>query len=213
MANTNRKPYILGIAGGTGAGKTTLAHTLVNRLGEHCATCIAHDAYYRDFSHLISDDRARINFDHPDALETDLLIKHLNMLTCGESIAVPIYDFTTHTRTTETLTISPHPIIIIEGILTFAEKTLQDCFDLKIYVDTPPDIRLIRRLNRDITERGRTPESVTQQYLKTVRPMHNTFVEPARKNADLIVPGERDLSLATNLILNHLHTKLGNVQK
>jgi uridine kinase len=204
MPNSNHKPYILGIAGGTGAGKTTLAHTLANRL---CAICIAHDAYYRDFSHLTSDDRARINFDHPDALETDLLVKHLSMLAHGKSIAVPIYDFTTHTRTSETLMIPPHPIIIIEGILIFAEKTLRDCFDLKIFVDTPPDIRLIRRLDRDTNERGRTPESVTRQYLNTVRPMHNTFVEPMRNLADLIVPGERDLTVATNLILSHLHVQ------
>ena len=204
MSNSIRKPYIVSIAGGTGAGKTTLAHTLFNRLGDTQVALIAHDAYYRDFSHLSPDARAQINFDHPNALETDLLVQHLQTLSQGKPVDIPTYDFTTHTRTSKTTEISPRPIIIVEGILIFTDESLRDCLDLKIFVDAPADIRLIRRLNRDVFERGRTPDSVTQQYLQTVKPMHDLFVEPSRQHADLIVPGDRDLTLAIGLILAHL---------
>lgn len=205
MPKTICKPYIVGIAGGTGAGKTTLAHTLCDHLGEDRALRIAHDAYYRDFSHIPADQRAQINFDHPDALETDLLVQHLQALSRRETVSIPTYDFTAHVRTYRTLEICPRPIIIIEGILLLVEQMLRDALNLKIFVDTPPDIRLIRRINRDVDERGRTPESVTLQYLETVRPMHDTYVEPSRKYADLIVCGDRDFTIARDLILGNLY--------
>ena len=208
MSDSLCKPYIVGIAGGTGSGKTTLTQTLFDHLGTDQMACIAHDAYYRNFSHLPPDQRAQINFDHPDALETDLLAQHLQTLSQGNTTDIPTYDFSTHTRTSQTHAISPRPIIIVEGILILTQELLRQYLDLKIFVDAPADIRLIRRLNRDVSERGRTPESVTQQYLQTVRPMHDAFVEPTRQHADLIVPGDRDLTQVTNLILGHLHTVL-----
>ena len=204
MPNAICKPYIVGIAGGTGAGKTTLAHMLFDHLGDDRAVWIAHDAYYRDFSHVPAGRRGQINFDHPDALETDLLVQHLQALSRGETVSIPTYDFTTHVRTSETLEICPRPIIIVEGILLLVEQILRDALNLKIFVDAPPDIRLIRRMNRDVDERGRTPESVTLQYLETVRPMHDTYVEPSREYADLIVCGDRDFTIARDLILGHL---------
>jgi uridine kinase len=203
-----KTPYILGIAGGTGAGKTTLAHTLLNALGNHQACLIPHDAYYRDLSHLPLETRAQTNFDHPDALETEVLMTHLQTLSNGQPVQIPTYDFTSHTRHSQTITLEPHPIIIVEGIILFENTQLCNLFNLKIFVDADADIRLTRRLNRDITERGRTPESVTHQYLTTVRPMHNTFVEPSRKHADLTIPGESNTPLATQFILSHLHTIL-----
>lgn len=206
MPNAIYKPYIVGVAGGTGAGKTTLAHILFEHLGEDRAIRIAHDAYYRDFAHVPSDQRVQINFDHPDVLETDLLVQHLQALSRGETVFIPTYDFTTHSRSYRTLELCPRPIIIVEGILVLVEQILRDALNLKIFVDTPPDIRLIRRINRDVEERGRTPESVTLQYLETVRPMHDSYVEPSRKYADLIVCGDRDFTIATDLILGHLYT-------
>ncbi|MYB56704.1 MAG: uridine kinase [Gemmatimonadetes bacterium] len=206
MPNAICKPYIVGIAGGTGAGKTTLSNILFDHLGDDCALRISHDAYYRDFAHVPADQRRQINFDHPDALETDLLVQHLQALSRGETVLIPIYDFTTHSRSNRTLELCPRPIIIVEGILLLVEQMLRDALNLKIFVDTPSDIRLIRRVNRDVDERGRSPESVTLQYLETVRPMHDTYVEPSRKYADLIVCGDRDFTIATDLILGHLCT-------
>ena len=206
MPNAICKPYIVGIAGGTGAGKTTLSNILFDHLGDDCALRISHDAYYRDFVHVPADQRRQINFDHPDALETDLLVQHLQALSRGETVLIPTYDFTTHSRSNRTLELCPRPIIIVEGILLLVEQMLRDALNLKIFVDTPPDIRLIRRVNRDVDERGRSPESVTLQYRETVRPMHDIYVEPSRKYADLIVCGDRDFTIATDLILRHLCT-------
>jgi uridine kinase len=182
------EPVVIGVAGGTGSGKTTVAHEILNRAGTAQISLIQHDAYYKDLGDLSPAQRAMQNFDHPDALDNALLIEHLRELKAGRAIEVPVYDFTTHTRTAETSTIEPHRIILLEGILIFADEALRRLMDVKIYVDTDPDIRFIRRLERDIAERGRTMESVIRQYLATVRPMHQEFVEPSKRFADVIIP-------------------------
>ncbi len=181
-------PLVIGIAGGTGSGKTTVAQQILQRVGEKHIAYLPHDAYYKDLRHLTPSQRAEVNFDHPDALETDLLIQHIHMLKQGQAVQVPIYDFATHTRRPETITVEPRPLILVEGILVFVEKALRELFDLKIFVDTDADIRFIRRLERDIRERGRTMEAVIRQYLSTVRPMHLEFVEPSKRYADVIIP-------------------------
>lgn len=182
------KPIIIGVAGGTGSGKTTVSEAILDRVGRDRIAYIQHDSYYRDRSHLPSEERARLNFDHPDALESELLVKHLNALQAGQAIEVPIYDFTTHSRMSQTRRVEPRRVILVEGILIFADKALREMMDIKIYVDTDADIRFIRRLERDITERGRTMHSVINQYLSTVRPMHLEFVEPSKRYADIIIP-------------------------
>jgi uridine kinase len=182
------KPIVIGVAGGTGSGKTTVAHRILDRVGAENITYIPHDAYYKDLSHLSHEERSQVNFDHPDSLETELLVAHLKRLRRGEAVDIPVYDFKTHTRTSETEHIVPAPIIIVEGILIFAEAELRALFDVKLYIDTDADIRLIRRLQRDVEERGRTFASVIEQYLRTVRPMHMEFVEPSKRHADVIIP-------------------------
>ncbi len=178
---------IVGIAGGSGSGKTTLAREITRRLGNDQITVIRHDSYYLDHGHVTLAERANINYDHPDVLETTLLVKHLKALRCGQPVKIPIYDFTTHTRKSAAETIYPKKIIIVEGILIFADEALRRQMDIKVFVDTGAYIRFIRRLQRDIGERGRTWGSVIRQYLSTVRPMHLEFVEPSKKYADVIV--------------------------
>ncbi len=182
------KPITIGVAGGTGSGKTTIALKILERVGFDRVAYVPHDAYYRDASHLPPAERARLNYDHPDALDNDLLIVHLRQLQAGKAVEIPVYDFVTHTRRPETRHIEPQPVIMVEGILIFADKRLRDLMDVKIYVDTDADLRFIRRLKRDMEERGRTPESVINQYLNTVRPMHLEFVEPSKRYADVIIP-------------------------
>jgi len=182
------KPIIIGVAGGTGSGKTTVSVAILERVGRERITYIQHDSYYKDLSHLPLEERHKINFDHPDALDTNLLVEHLKRLQAGSLIEVPIYDFTTHTRKGETRRVEPRAVTLVEGILIFADKALRDLMDVKIFVDTDADIRFLRRLQRDITERGRTMESVIRQYLETVRPMHLEFVEPSKRYADIIIP-------------------------
>jgi uridine kinase len=179
---------IVGICGGTGSGKTTVAQKVLEAIGEERVLLLAQDSYYKDCSQLPMTKRARINFDHPDALDTDLLIAHLERLKQELSVDQPVYDFTTHTRRPELVRLWPRPVIIVEGILIFADPRLRELFDLKVYVDTAPDVRFIRRLQRDISERGRSLESVIRQYLETVRPMHLEFVEPSKRYADAIIP-------------------------
>ena len=186
MANSN-VPLVIGIAGGTGSGKTTVANALLSRVGIEHISYLPHDAYYRDITHLSDAERQLINFDHPDTLETELMVKHLQELKAGNPVNIPIYDFAQHTRTKETIRVEPHPVVIAEGILIFSEPTLRELLDVKIFVDTDSDIRFIRRLQRDIAERGRTMESVIQQYLATVRPGHLEFVEPTKRFADVII--------------------------
>lgn len=194
------EPVIIGVAGGTGSGKTTVARAILDRAGTHQISLIQHDAYYKDLGDLPLAQRAMRNFDHPDALDNDLLISHLKRLKSGYAIEMPIYDFTTHTRTGETLTVEPNRVILLEGILIFADEALRPLMDVKIYVDTQADIRFIRRLQRDIAERGRTMESVVHQYLATVRPMHEQFVEPSKRHADIIIPEGGHNEVAMDLI-------------
>ncbi len=182
------RPIIIGVAGGTGSGKTTVAEAILSRVGEQRIAYIPHDAYYRDLTHLPSNLRAQVNFDHPDSLETNLLVEHLELWRQGNAIEVPVYDFTTHTRTSQTRRVEPGRVALVDGILVFAEARLREVFDVKLYVDTDADMRFIRRLHRDIAERGRTVESVIEQYMTTVRPMHLEFVEPSKRYADVIIP-------------------------
>jgi uridine kinase len=178
----------VGVAGGTGSGKTTLVQTLIERIGGERIVLLPHDAYYRDLCHLPLEQRVQTNFDHPDSLETELLVAHLRRLQVGESIAMPQYDFVAHTRLSERVIVGPRPVVIVEGILIFVDSALRELLDIKLYVDTDADVRFIRRLQRDIEERGRTVQSVIEQYLSTVRPMHLEFVEPSKRHADLIIP-------------------------
>lgn len=183
----SRHPLVIGIAGGSGSGKTTVAEALVASID--AVSYIQHDAYYRDRSDLAYEERTVLNYDHPDALETDLLVRHLEALRAGTTIERPVYDFTVHLRSEEVVRVEPRPIVIVEGILVLAERELRSMLDLRIYVDADPDVRLARRLERDMAERGRSPESVIRQYLATVRPMHLEFVEPSKRHADIIIPG------------------------
>lgn len=180
-------PFTVALAGGSGSGKTSLTRALVGQLGpQHCAV-LDHDSYYRDLAHLPFAERAATNFDHPASLESDLLAHHLAELRAGRAVLRPDYDFTTHTRKATRTRVEPRPIILCEGILLLAAPELRAAFDLRVYVDTPADVRALRRVRRDIVERGRTVDSVCEQYLTTVRPMHEQFVEPARATADLVL--------------------------
>ncbi len=181
-------PLLLGIAGGSGSGKTTVAHRIRDALEPGSVAFLEHDAYYRDRQDLDFEERCLINFDHPDSLETELCLQHLEALGRGEAIEAPIYDFRTHRRSEQTRSVAPAPVVILEGILVFVDAGLRDRLDLKIYVDTDPDIRAFRRIRRDLEQRGRTFDSIREQYYKTVRPMHLQFVEPSKRWADLILP-------------------------
>ena len=181
------KPFIIGIAGGSGSGKTTLATRLTKQLGDSKVLSIAHDHYYKDQSGLTPAQRTKTNYDHPDAYDTDLMITHLRSLIQGESVDQPIYDFLADTRSANTLLISPKPVVIVEGILVFVDPNLRDLFDLKIFVDTSADIRLIRRINRDMTEANRDLSYIIDKYLNQVRPMHEQFVEPTKQFADIVI--------------------------
>ena len=182
-----RSPYAIGIAGGTGAGKTTVARELTESVGE-AVTMIPLDNYYRDLSHLEMAERREINYDHPSAFEWDLLAEQLERLLGGESIEMPQYDFERHVRKSERVTVEPSPVIVLEGILTLYDERITEQFDLKVYVETDADVRILRRIRRDVVERGRDLEGVIDQYLSTVKPMHEQFVEPTKKHADIIIP-------------------------
>lgn len=179
---------IIGICGGTGSGKTTVANSILASVNASDCIFLQQDSYYRNLNDMPLDFRQEVNFDHPDALDNDLLVKHIRRLKAGASVELPIYDFKTHSRLTATQHLEPKPIIIVEGILIFSDARLLEEMDIKIFVDTPDDIRFIRRLRRDLAERGRTVESVIEQYLATVRPMHMQFVEPSKRYADVIIP-------------------------
>jgi len=195
------RPVIIGIAGGTGSGKTTVARAIYDRVGKDRIEWISHDSYYRSFDALTHEERHKINFDHPDSLETELLVRHVDVLCKGSSVEIPLYDFTTHSRRVQTQRVEPRKVIIVEGILVLAETELRKRIDIKLFVDPPADIRFVRRLMRDIKTRGRTVESVVDQYLHTVRPMHEEFVEPSKRYADLIIPEGGENQVAIDAII------------
>jgi uridine kinase len=195
------RPVIIGIAGGTGSGKTSLARAIYDRVGKDRIEWISHDSYYREFEGLTPEELHHINFDHPDSLETELLARHLDVLRKGSAVEVPLYDFTTYARVAETRRAEPRKVIIVEGILVLGEPELRKRIDIKLFVDTPADIRFMRRLLRDTKTRGRSMESVIEQYVTTVRPMHEEFVEPSKRYADLIIPEGGENLVAIDAII------------
>jgi uridine kinase len=201
-------PLTIGVAGGTGSGKTTVADGIVRRIGRDGLVSVHQDRYYRDLSDLTFEERQRRNFDHPDAIEERLMVEHLDLLRAGLPAPLPVYDFARHLRTTEIDEVEPRPVILVEGILILAIPALRDLLDVKLYVDTDPDIRFIRRLNRDLAERGRTVESVVEQWLETVRPMHLEFVEPSKRYADLIIPEGGFNTVALDLVISRIERAL-----
>jgi len=209
LTNARVSPLVIGVAGGTGSGKTTVANVILKRVGANRIAYVPHDAYYRNFSDLPKAQRDLINWDHPDSLETDLMIEHVKALRRGESVELPVYDFTTHSRSGRTVRVDSQPIILVEGILLFAEPRLREIFDVKIFVDTDADLRFIRRLQRDIAERGRTVDSVIYQYLHTVRPMHLEFVEASKRYADVILPEGGLNEVAMDMVVARIEALIG----
>jgi len=204
---------IIGICGGTGSGKTTVANRILASVSAGEVVFLQQDSYYRNLADLATDFRRTVNFDHPDSIDNDLLVEHIRELKAGRAVELPVYDFRSHTRKAETVRVEPKPITIIEGILIFAEARLLAEMDIKVFVDTPDDIRFIRRLRRDVAERGRTVESVIEQYLTTVRPMHTQFVEPSKRVSDVIIPeGGRNL-VSVDLISGRIRERLGEERR
>lgn len=202
------KPLIIGVAGGTGSGKTTVVHKIIEALPSHDVVLIQHDSYYRDRSHLSPEERTGINYDHPDALETSLFADHLELLISGKPAEIPVYDFVTHTRQSETVQVKPASVVVVEGILILADKRLRSLMDIKVFVDTDDDERFIRRMERDVRERGRSYESVVEQYLNSVKPMHIEFVEPSKRYADIIIPEGGHNRVAIDLFVTKLTSLL-----
>ena len=201
-------PLVIGIAGGSGSGKTTVAQEILNRVGASRIAFLQHDAYYKDLSGLPPTQKSAVNFDHPNSLETELLIQHITKLKNGTQVEIPVYDFATHSRTKQTFKVQPRRVVLVEGILIFVESALRDLFDVKIFVDTDDDIRFIRRLERDIAERGRKTDNVIQQYLSTVRPMHLEFVEPSKRYADVIIPEGGYNAAALDMVVAQIESLL-----
>ena len=206
--SAKRQSLVIGIAGGTGSGKTSVTEKILSSLDPRRVVVIAHDSYYKDLSAHGGRSASEINFDHPSSLETDLLIRHLRRLKQGQSIEQPVYDFTTHRRLSEPLTVAARDIIIIEGILIFVDRELRDLMDIKIFIDTDADERLLRRIRRDIQERGRSLDSVMQQYVRTVKPMHLEFVEPSKQWADIIIPRGAENTVGTDMVVTKIRTML-----
>ncbi len=199
--NDQPRSITIAIAGGSGSGKTTVARTILDRIGEENIAYLPHDSYYRDLSDLPQEQHAAINFDHPDALDTELFMEHIAALQRYESINVPIYDFSTDSRTEQVRVVQPQRIVLVEGILIFTDAKLREMFDVRIFVDTDDDVRFIRRLQRDVADRGRTPESVIDQWMSTVRPMHLEFVEPSKRYAHVIIPEGGMNSVAMEMVI------------
>jgi uridine kinase len=200
------KPLIIGVAGGSGSGKTTVVREIIRNMGKSHVTVLHHDSYYRDVRHLPFEERIKINYDHPDSLETTLLINHLQELIAGNAVEVPCYDFTEHMRVPETERIEPRKVIIVDGLLILWDRELRTLMDIKVYVDTDADLRFIRRLSRDIHERGRSAELVIEQYLRTVRPMHLEFVEPSKRYADVIIPEGGHNRVGVDMLLTKIRS-------
>ena len=206
-------PLVIGVAGGSGSGKTTVAEMVLKRVGRQRIAYLPHDAYYRELTNLPPNQRAEVKFDHPDSLESDMMRDQILALKSWQPIEMPVYDFTTHSRTAETIHVEPRRVILVEGILIFADQHLRPLFDVKIFVDTDSDIRFIRRLQRDITERARTTENVINQYMKTVRPMHLEFVEPSKRYADIIIPEGGLNKVAMDMVIARIESLLHEDQK
>lgn len=208
-----RRPVTIGVAGGTGSGKTTISNALLGRIGEHHIAYLPHDTYYKDIEDIPLHDQRIRNFDHPDALDTHLMVNNIKDLQLGRPTEIPVYDFREHKRLPYTRTVGPQPIILVEGILIFAEPELRELFDVKIFVDTDSDVRFIRRLQRDISERGRTVESVIDQYLETVRPMHLQLVEPSKRYADIIIPEGGFNTVAIDMLADRIRNMLQSADR
>jgi uridine kinase len=209
LAKPRRTPFILGVAGGTGSGKTTVARSILEAVGQEKITLIEQDSYYRDVDWRSEAELLHHNFDHPSAIDSDLMVAHLYALKAGHAVEVPIYDFVRHRRTPRTRRVEPLPVVLVEGILIFVERALRELLDFKIYVDTDADIRLIRRLGRDMSERGRSVQDVLRQYLESVRPMHLEFVEPSKRWADVILPEGGENKVALEMVVARVEKLLG----
>ncbi len=199
---------IIGIAGGTGSGKTTLADKLVNSFGREEVSILRHDAYYRCHDEMTYEERSRLNYDHPDAFDNELLVEHILALKEGRAIDMPVYDYTVHNRSDDTIRVNPAPVIILEGIMIFAEPELCELMDIKVFVDTDADVRILRRIIRDVNERGRSLDTIIRQYLTTVKPMHEQFVEPSKRHADLIIPEGGRNEVALDMLIQRIRGHL-----
>ncbi|MCR5369762.1 MAG: uridine kinase [Clostridium sp.] len=199
---------IIGIAGGTGSGKTTLADKLVNSFGREEVSILRHDAYYRRHDEMTYEERCRLNYDHPDAFDNELLVEHILALKEGRAIDMPVYDYTVHNRSDDTIRVNPAPVIILEGIMIFAEPELCELMDIKVFVDTDADVRILRRIIRDVNERGRSLDTIIRQYLTTVKPMHEQFVEPSKRHADLIIPEGGRNEVALDMLIQRIRGHL-----
>ena len=198
----------IGIAGGTGSGKTTLTDNIVAAFRDDISV-IHHDSYYKAHNDMTYEERSRLNYDHPDAFDTELMLEHLKLLKAGKSVEVPVYDFTVHNRSDRTETVNPAKVLVVEGILIFADRELCDQMDIKIYVDTDADVRILRRILRDVKERGRSLESVVNQYMDTVKPMHDQFVEPSKRRADIIIPEGGNNTVALEMVMERIRGYVG----
>lgn len=200
---------LLGIAGGTGSGKTTLADKVIDSFGDDEVSVLRHDNYYKRHDEMCYDERAKLNYDHPNAFDTELLCEHIKRLKAGKSIEMPVYDYTVHNRSDETVVVNPAPVILLEGILIFAEPSLCELMDIKVFVDTDADVRILRRIIRDVKERERSLDSVIGQYLTTVKPMHEQFVEPSKRQADIIIPEGGENVVALEMLIERVRKHLG----